>query len=186
MKQFEKFINDITEEARSKELNKNAITPIMDRIQLHIDMYTPSKTIGDYINPNVAKDDRMAMSLVYEMVYPSKKIQKIGVEIDGEMLPEEKVAKHSGIALLKKLGINVLKNHPKWGKYVFKTKEEFYKSYSNNVTLLEMEGSYVSVLHILYSTGNDTLDKLNRFSKSINEYLKYEKIKVYDNSYYEL
>ena len=186
MKQFEKFINDITEEARSKELNKNAITPIMDRIQLHIDMYTPSKTIGDYINPNVAKDDRMAMSLVYEMVYPSKKIQKIGVEIDGEMLPEEKVAKHSGIALLKKLGINVLKNHPKWGKYVFKTKEEFYKSYSNNVTLLEMDGFHVSVLHILYSKGNNTLDKITNFIESINEYLQYKKIKIYDNSYYQL
>jgi len=181
---LEKFLKDIEKELELRILGKGK-TPILDRLQIHLDNLEEDYNLSTMLNPKNLKVE-LYVSMLYSIVYPAKKIQKFSVEVDGRKLKEEKNPKQTGVALLKELGTDVLINHPKWGKYVFKNKEEFYKKYSNNVTLLEINGIYLSVLHILYSTGNDTLDKITNFIDSINEYVQYQKIKIYDNSYYQL
>ena len=159
--------------------------PLLDRLQIHLDTLD---TDYDFYNLFVAKnmESELYLSMLYQIIYPAKKIQKFSIEVDGKILKEEKNPKQTGVALLKELDINILKTHPKFGKYVFNTKEEFYEKYSNNVTLLEVSGVYLSVLHILYSSGNNTLDKITNFIENINKHLKYQKIKIYDDSYYQL
>ncbi len=182
---YQKFLSEIERELELRMLEKGE-TPILDRLQIHIDnLDNKDYGLDTLLNPNNIKHE-LYVSMLYQIVYPAKKIQKFSIEVDGKMLKEEKNPKQTGVALLKELDINILKNHPKYGNYIFNTKEEFYKKYSNNVTLLEINGVYLSVLHILYSTGNNTLAKITNFIENINNHLKYQKIKIYDNSYYQL
>lgn len=181
---LKKFLKDIEKELEL-DILKEGETPILNRLQIHLDNLDEDYNLATMLNPKNLKVE-LYLSMLYQIVYPAKKIQKFSIEIDGKILKEEKNPKQTGERLLKELDINILKNHPKWGKYVFTTKEEFYKKYSNNVTLLETNGVYLSVLHILYSKGTNTLDKITNFIESINEHLQYQKIKIHDNSYYQL
>jgi|TARA_B110001454_G_scaffold137452_1_gene127773 hypothetical protein len=179
-----KFKEDILKELRIRELGKGD-TPILDRLQIHLNNLEGECSVDSMLQ-KTNMDVEFYASMVYQIVYPAKKIQKFSIEVDGKLLKEEKNPKQTGVALLRELGVNILKSHPKYGKFIFESKEDFMKKYSNNVTLLEMDGFHVSVLHILYSKGNNTLDKITNFIESINEYLQYKKIKIYDNSYYQL
>tara|TARA_R110000803_G_scaffold38685_1_gene83629 strand:+ start:201 stop:755 length:555 start_codon:yes stop_codon:yes gene_type:complete len=184
MVSLEQFKKDIESELTLSILEKGK-TPILDRLQIHLDNLGEDYNLSTMLNPKNL-DVELYLSMLYQIVYPAKKIQKFSIEVDGQLLKEEKNPKQTGVALLRELGIGILKQHPKYGKYVFKSKEEFYSKYSNNVTLLEIDGFYVSVLHILYSSGKNTLDKITNFIVNINEHLQYQKIKINDNSYYQL
>lgn len=181
---LKKFLKDIEKELEL-DILKEGETPILNRLQIHIDNLDENYNLATVLNPKNLKVE-LYLSMLYQIVYPARKIQKFSIEVDGKILKEEKNPKQTGVSLLRELDIDILKNHPKWGKYIFNNKEEFYKKYSNNVTLLEINGVYLSVLHILYSTGNNTLDKITNFIESINEYVQYQKIKIHDNSYYQL
>jgi len=185
MMNLEKFKEELKQEMIADEF-KTGETPIMDRLQIHLNNVEGEKyEMGHLLNPDCLNSD-LWLSMLYQIAYPAKKVQKFTIELDGEMLEEGKNPKQTGMILLKALGVDVLKNHPKFGKYVFSSKEEFYKKFSNNVTLLEVNGYYLSVLHILYSNGSNTIDKISRFAQSINDYFQYQKIKIHDNSYYKL
>ena len=184
MTSLEQFKKDIDCELTLSILEKGK-TPILDRLQIHLDNLDEDYNLSTMLNPKNL-DVELYLSMLYQIVYPAKKIQKFSIEVDGKLINESPNPKQTGVSLLKELGVDILNLHPKFKKYVFKTKEEFYKNYSNNVTLLEIDGFYVSVLHILYGTGNNTLEKFTNFIESINECLQYQKIKIYDNSYYQL
>ena len=181
---LQQFYKDIKRELELNSLGKGQ-TPILDRLRIHLDALDTDYNLATMLSPKNLNVE-LYLSMVYQIVFPAKKIQKFSIEVDGKLLKEEKNPKQTGVALLRELGVNILKSHPKYGKFVFESKEDFMKKYSNNVTLLEMDGFHVSVLHILYSKGNNTLDKITNFIESINEYLQYKKIKIYDNSYYQL
>lgn len=178
------FRDNIKKEYELRMLNEGN-TPILDRLELHLKQLDKKYSLETMLNPKNIQHE-LYLSMVYQIVYPAKKIQKLIIKVDNKTLSEQKNNKQKGIALLKELGIKVLKSHPKYSKYIFNSKEEFYKNYSNNVSLLEVDGFCLSVLHILYSTGADTLEKFQNFAKNINEHFKYEKIKIYANSYYQL
>lgn len=181
---LKKFREDIEKELELRILNKNN-TPILERLEIHLEQIDKKYNLATMLNPQNIKSE-LYLSMLYQIVHPAKKIQKFSIEVDGKILPKEKNPKQAGIGLLKVLGTEVLINHPKHQKYVFKSPEEFYKLYANNVTLLEINGFYLSVLHILYSNGKNTLEKFQNFINSINEHLQYKKIKIHDNSYYQL
>ena len=181
---LKKFIKDIEKELELRMLNKSN-TPILDRLEIHLEQLDKEYNLATMLNPQNLKSE-LYLSMLYQIVYPAQKVQKLSIEVDNKILPEEKNAKQSGVSLLKTLGAKFLINHPKYQKYIFNSKNEFYKKYSNNVTLLEIDGFYLSVLHILYSSGDNTLEKFQNFADNINEYLQYKKIKIHDNSYYQL
>jgi hypothetical protein len=181
---LKKFIEDIEKELELRILNKNN-TPILDRLEMHLEQLDEPYNLATMLNPQNVKSE-LYLSMLYQIAHPAKKIQKFSIEVDNKILPEEKNRKQAGISLLKVLGTEVLINHPQYQKYVFNSPNEFYKKYANNVTLLEINGLHLSVLHILYSNGKNTLEKFQNFINSINEHLQYKKIKIYDNSYYQL
>ena len=183
MTSLEQFKNNIEKELENQIKGINS-TPILDRFRVHLDSLDGDFNLANMLFEKNIKSE-LYLSMLYQIVYPAKKIQKFSIEVDGKLINESPNPKQTGVSLLKELGVDILNLHPKFKKYVFKTKEEFYKNYSNNVTLLEIDGFYVSVLHILYGTGNNTLEKFTNFIESINECLQYQKIKIYDNSYYQ-
>lgn len=88
------FKKDIEKELELSILG-NEETPILDRLQIHLDNLNQEYNLSTMLNPQNIQHE-LYLSMIYQIVYPSKKIQKVKITVDGIEIPEEKNAKQTG------------------------------------------------------------------------------------------
>jgi len=117
MTSLEQFKKDIDCELTLSILEKGK-TPILDRLQMHLDNLDEDYNLSTMLNIKNL-DVELYLSMLYQIVYPSKKKIQLSITLDG-ILIKGKSDRDKIQNLVKKVGVENVKKLKTYSRFVFK------------------------------------------------------------------
>ena len=115
---LDKFLKDVERELELRMLKKGE-TPILDRLQIHIDnLDNKDYGLDTLLNPNNIKHE-LYVSMLYQIVYPSKKKTTFNIIYEGQEI-EGKTHREKIQNLSIKVGANNIKKLKTYSRFLYK------------------------------------------------------------------
>lgn len=116
---LERFKKDIELELETKILNTDTPTPILDRLQIHLDtLENKFDLYSQMLNPNNLKNE-MYLSMLCQIIYPARKRSEFKIYLDNKEITgktgREKITK-----LVKLIGSERLKQLDVYSRFLYK------------------------------------------------------------------
>ncbi len=115
------FLKDIERELELNILKKGE-TPILDRLQIHLDSLDGDFNLATMLNPKNLKVE-LYLSMLYQIIYPAKPTYKRLIKFKGEEIVG-KSSREKLYKVIKILGVENIKKLPLGSKFLFKTNIE--------------------------------------------------------------
>ena len=115
---YQKFLNEIERELELRMLEKGE-TPILDRLQIHIDnLDNKDYGLDTLLNPNNIKHE-LYVSMLYQIVYPAKSKNIFTITYEGQEI-EGKNDREKIQNLAIKIGADDIKKLKTYSKFLYK------------------------------------------------------------------
>ena len=111
------FLKDIEKELELNILKKGE-TPILDRLQIHLDNLDGDFNLATMLNPKNLKVE-LYLSMLYQIVYPAKKRTTFNIIYEGQEI-EGKTAREKIQNLNIKVGANNIKKLKTYSRFLYK------------------------------------------------------------------
>ncbi len=112
-----KFKKDIEKELEISIL-KNGETPILDRLQTHLDNLKQEYNLATMLNPQNIQHE-LYLSMLYQIVYPARKKNIFKIVYDGEVI-NGKTDRSKIQNLIIKIGSDKIKKLPTYSRFLYK------------------------------------------------------------------
>lgn len=106
---LEKFLKDIEKELELRILGKEK-TPVLDRLQIHLDNLEEDYNLSTMLNPKNLKVE-LYVSMLYQIVYPAKSKNTLCLEYNGNFI-EGKDNTQCLIKLINTIGPEIISKTP--------------------------------------------------------------------------
>lgn len=131
---LQKFLKDIEKELELSILNEGE-TPILDRLQIHLDNLNEDYNLATMLNPKNLKVE-LYLSMLYQIVYPAKPNYLRTIMLNGKPI-KGKNSRIKMLKVVKYLGVEKIKNLPYNNKNLYKS------SIEDPIRFKPLNGSYV-------------------------------------------
>jgi hypothetical protein len=168
-----KFKNDINEELRLKKSKKDE-TPILDRLQIHLNNLTQDYNLATMLNPKNMNSE-LYLSMLYQIVYPAKSKNKFLLKYNGNII-KGKTDRDKIQNLVNIIGIDNIQKLQTYSKFLYKKDigdviGNGYKTIGNNHSFDTTFG------------GVGASSKIKGFIKEIQDILKLNIEIIYEKSF---
>ena len=170
-----KFLKEIERELELDILKKGE-TPILDRLQIHLDNLDGDFNLATMLNPKNLKVE-LYLSMLYQIVYPSKIKKILHIDVDGIQIiggnNREKL-----INFIKLVGAKNISHYPKYS-HLFHSVNEISHIKSSTFKSIGSD-----LMFDISFGGAGTINQYAKFTEDINSILTQD-IKVHFTSTYK-
>lgn len=166
---LERFKKDIELELETKILNANTPTPILDRLQTHLDtLENKFDLYSQMLNPKNLENE-MYLSMLYQIIYPAKKRVEFKIYLDDEEIIG-KTGREKIMKLVKIIGSEKIKKLKRYNKFL--NKKEIGEAVGNAYKIIDEKYSFDTSFG---GVGASSMGKyfINELKQQLNLNVKY-------------